>query len=81
MRSSKAKHQPSLSNFLIFTISKFQIMKKTYIQPQAIVEFAQCEMLIAASMLDVNSDSQSITPSNEDYDDEFFVKEYFGDDF
>ena len=55
---------------------------KQYIQPQTKVEFAQCEMLIAASMLDVNSDSQSITPSNDDYDGEFSVKEYsFGDDF
>ena len=55
-------------------------MKRTYIQPQTLVEFAQCEMLIAASMLDVNSDSQSITPSDEDYDDEFFVREYLFDD-
>lgn len=57
-------------------------MKKTYIQPQTILEFAECEMLIAASMLDVNKDSQSITLSDEDYDDEFFAKEYdFGEDF
>ena len=33
MRSTQANLQPSLSNSLIFTISKFQIMKKTYIQP------------------------------------------------
>lgn len=33
MCSSQAKHQPSLSNSLIFTISKFRLMKKTYIQP------------------------------------------------
>lgn len=37
MCSSQAKHQPSLSNSLIFTISKFQIMKKTYIIPEALV--------------------------------------------
>lgn len=37
MCGSQAKHQPSLSNSLIFTISKFQIMKKTYIMPEALV--------------------------------------------
>ena len=51
-------------------------MKKTYIQPQTKVEFAQCEMMLAASILDNTSDSQSITPSNEDYDGEFSVKEF-----
>jgi len=58
-------------------------MKKTYIQPQTIVELAQCEMLIAVSMLDVNNgDSQGITLTDDEYDDEFSVKEYsFGDDF
>jgi hypothetical protein len=58
-------------------------MKKIYIQPQTIVEFAQCEMLIAASMLDINKgDSQSITVTDDEYDGEFSVKEYtFGDDF
>ena len=58
-------------------------MKKIYIQPQTIVEFAQCEMLIAASMLDINKgDSQSITVTDDEYDGEFSVKGYtFGDDF
>ena len=37
MCSSKANHQSSLSNSLIITISKFQIMKKTYIIPEALV--------------------------------------------
>lgn len=46
------------------------------------VELAQCEMLIAASQLDVNSDSQGITLTDDEYDGEFSVKEYnFGDDF
>lgn len=46
------------------------------------VELAQCEMLIAASQLDVNSDSQGITLKDEEYNGEFSVKEYsFGDDF
>ena len=58
-------------------------MKKIYIQPQTIVELAQCEMLIAASVLDINSgDSQSITVTDDEYEGEFSVKEYsFGDDF
>jgi len=58
-------------------------MKKTYIQPQTIVELAECEMLIAASSLNIdNSDTQSISVSNDEYDGEFSVKEYsFGDDF
>ena len=46
MRSSIAKHQPSLSNFLIITISKFQIMKKTYIIPAIFaVELGTCKMM------------------------------------
>ncbi|MBR6031018.1 MAG: hypothetical protein IKP36_03545 [Bacteroidaceae bacterium] len=58
-------------------------MKKTYIQPQTIVELAQCEMLIAASLLNIdNGDSQSVTVTDDEYDGEFSVKEYsFGDDF
>ena len=57
-------------------------MKKTYIQPLTMVELAQCEMLIAASQLDVNNDSQGITLTDDEYDGEFSVKEYnFGDDF
>ncbi len=57
-------------------------MKKTYITPQTIVELAQCEMLIAASQLNISNDSQGVTPSDEEYNGEFSVKEYsFGDDF
>ena len=57
-------------------------MKKTYIHPQTIVEQAQCEMLIAASRFDINVDEQSVTPSGDEYNGEFSVKEYsFGDDF
>ena len=58
-------------------------MKKTYIQPQTIVELAQCEMLIAASLLNIDKgDSQSVTVTDDEYDGEFSVKEYsFGDDF
>ena len=57
-------------------------MKKTYIQPQTMEEFTQCEMMLAASMFDISNDSQVITPIDEEYDGEFTVKEYrFGDDF
>jgi len=58
-------------------------MKKIYIQPQTIVELADCEMLIAASMqLHNDKDDQSITVTDEEYNEEFSVKEYnFGDDF
>lgn len=46
------------------------------------VELAQCEMLIAASTFDINTDSPSITVKDDEYDGEFNVKEYaFGDDF
>lgn len=46
------------------------------------IELAQCEMLIAASQLDVNNDSQGITLTDDEYNGEFSVKEYnFGDDF
>ncbi|MBR4643867.1 MAG: hypothetical protein IKO73_01730 [Bacteroidaceae bacterium] len=55
-------------------------MKKSYIKPQVMVDFAQCAMLVAASLLDVDSDSQSITPSNDEFDGEFSSKEYSFDD-
>ena len=58
-------------------------MKKTYIQPQTLVELAECEMLVAASHLDISGgDSQSIQLDDDVYNDEFSVKEYsFSDDF
>lgn len=57
-------------------------MKRRYIQPQVKVEFAQCEMLLAASKFSEFVDTQSIAPQNEDYNEEFAVKGYtFGDDF
>ncbi len=58
------------------------MVKKTYITPQTLIEVAECEMLIAASKFDISSDTQSITPTDDEYDDEFSAKEYsFGDDF
>ena len=57
-------------------------MKKIYIQPQTKVELAQCEVMLAASAFNINNDSQSITPLDDEYDDEFAVREYsFDDDF
>ena len=49
MCSSKANQQPSLSNSLIITISKIQIMKKTYINPSMIVVRLSMNNIIAAS--------------------------------
>lgn len=46
------------------------------------IELAECEVMLAASMFDNNTGSQSITPTDEEYNGEFAVKEYtFGDDF
>ena len=57
-------------------------MKQIYIQPQTKVEFAQCEMMLAASRLNQNIGDQGVTPSDDEYNGEFAVKEYsFGDDF
>ena len=57
-------------------------MKQIYIQPHTKVELAECEVMMAASILDSTIDSQSIIPSDDDYNGEFSVKEYsFGDDF
>ena len=56
-------------------------MKKTYSQPKTIIELAQCEMLLAASILDSNTGTQSITPISDDsFNGEFAVKEYDFDD-
>ena len=57
-------------------------MKKIYIQPQTKAELAQCVTMLASSSFDNNSDSQSITPIDDEYNGEFAVKEYsLGDDF
>lgn len=58
-------------------------MKKIYIQPQTNVELAQCEMLVATSKFEIDKgNSQSVSFTDEEYNDEFTVKEYsFGDDF
>ena len=50
MCSSRAKHQPSLSEFHIFTISKLQTMKKTYISPEFVAIELRCRRMIAQSM-------------------------------
>lgn len=66
MCSSKANHQPSLSNSLILTISKFQIMKKTYIIPEMLtVQLGTCKMM-AESTPDVGIGGGSVDPGNVD---------------
>ena len=46
------------------------------------VELAECGVMLAASTFNNNGGSQSITPTDEEYNGEFAVKEYtFGDDF
>lgn len=46
------------------------------------VEQAQCEMLIAASLFNKDLTNQSIQLTDDDYNGTFTVKEYtFGDDF
>lgn len=50
-------------------------MKKTYITPQTTVEVLECKMtILAASKFDINKDTQEITPTDEEYDDEFCAK-------
>ena len=55
-------------------------MKRTYIQPQTIVEQAQCEMLLAASLFNKDITSNvGITGggSDEGYDSDGRAKENF----
>ena len=61
MCSSKANQQPSLSNSLIITISKFQIMKKTYINPEIIVVRLMPTTVLAEStpQVTVSTDSSN----------------------
>ena len=69
MCSSKANHQPSLSNSLILTISKFQIMKKTYIIPEMLtVQLGTCKMMAES----VGKDPTPVNPGD------FEVKEQVG---
>lgn len=51
-------------------------MKKTYIIPQTIVYSAQCENMLAASRLEIGSNTQNIEFTNEDYEGEFNTKEF-----
>ena len=50
-------------------------MKKTYIIPQTMVEVTVTEQVLATSILNKDSDNQEITLTDEEYDDEFNVKE------
>ena len=51
-------------------------MKKTYIIPQTIVFPAQCEMMLAASLLETGRSSQDIEFTDDDYEGEFNTKEF-----
>ncbi len=66
----------SFSYFPIFLISKFHIMKKTYITPLTQVTAAVVTEMLAASKLTPNTDSQDVTLTDEEYDGEFSVKEH-----
>lgn len=56
-------------------------MKKNYISPRMATEFAECAMMVAASILTTEGNSQSIQFTEEEHEGEFSVKEYtFGDD-
>ena len=70
MCSSKANHQPSLSNSLIITISNFQIMKKSYIIPSQIVCELHANNVMAVSLVDGNADpdAEVLTKENTDWD-------------
>lgn len=51
-------------------------MKKIYFQPQTKVESAECVVMLAGSLLDNTSDSQNITPSDDEFNGEFYSKQY-----
>ena len=72
MCSFRTKHQPSLYNSLIITISKFQIMKKTYIIPAIFaVELGTCKMMaeslpVGGGETPITDPSQILTKENKD---------------
>jgi len=52
-------------------------MKKTYITPQTTVEVLENETMLAASKFVLSdSNTQSITTTDEEYEDEFCTKGY-----
>ena len=56
-------------------------MKKTYIQPETLIDMAEaCEML-AASMLTTGDDNQSVDLTDDEWDGEFSTKESTGIDW
>ena len=66
MCSSKANHQPSLSNSLILTISKFQIMKKTYIIPEMLsVQLGTRTSVLQATSLPVVGGGEEVDDPND----------------
>ena len=80
MCSSIAKHQPFLSNSLIFTISKFQIMKKSYISPElVIVKLAPSTAILSLSTKWSVDDSLKLDEGKEIGAANVEVKEVFSD--
>lgn len=50
-------------------------MKKTYISPETMVFVCKTNSLLMASTLDVFDDNPSVTPTDEEFDDEFSSRE------
>ena len=50
-------------------------MKKTYISPETMVFVCKTNSLLMASTLDVLNDNPSVTPTDEEFDDEFSSRE------
>ena len=50
-------------------------MKKTYISPETMVFVCKTNSLLMASTLDVLDDNPSVTPTDEEFDDEFSSRE------
>ena len=63
------KRYASFSYFLILLISKFQIMKKTYITPEALQVSLAMSLPLAGSPLNVTTDGDT-AGLNDDYADE-----------
>ena len=74
-----------LSNSLIVTISKFQVMKKAYINPAIEVSLAEVEQIIAASITKVGGDADleigsGETPGEADVKESSFLGDNIFDD-
>ena len=52
-------------------------MKKQYIEPNLFATEIALQRIMQGSTLDPNEDDQSVTPSDEEYDDEFSAHERY----